>query len=173
MALAINSRLPDDIEVLEAGEAPASFDAIRCAVTKQYTYTIHNTERRPLGLRHMVYHYWQPLNAERMNATAARLVGEHDFEGFSAAGHGRESTVRTIHRCDVKRDGERIVITVEGSGFLWNMVRIIAGTLLEVGRDHFEPTRIDEILDTADRQLAGPTVPPNGLCLEWIRHANL
>lgn len=170
MAMAINSRLPDDIEVLEASEADPNFDAIRQAVTKQYTYTIHNTERRPLGLRHMVYHYWQTLDAERMNAAARRLVGEHDFEGFSAAGHGRESTRRTIHRCEVKRDGGKVVITVEGNGFLWNMVRIIAGTLLEVGRGRFEPQRIDEILATADRQLAGPTLPPNGLCLEWIRH---
>lgn len=171
MAMAINSRLPDDIEVLEASEVAPSFDAIRMAVTKQYTYTIHNTERRPLGIRHMVHHYWQPLDAERMNTAAQRLVGEHDFEGFSAAGHGRESTVRTIHRCEVHRDGDKVIITVEGNGFLWNMVRIIAGTLLEVGRGHFEPQRIDEILATADRQLAGPTLPPNGLCLEWIRHA--
>jgi tRNA pseudouridine(38-40) synthase len=92
MAMAINSRLPDDIEVLQASEVAPSFDAIRMAVTKQYTYTIHNTERRPLGIRHMVHHYWQPLDAARMNAAAQRLVGEHDFEGFSAAGHGREST---------------------------------------------------------------------------------
>ena len=173
MAMAINSRLPDDIEVLEATQADPAFDAIRCAVTKQYTYTIHNTEHRPLGLRHMVYHYWQPLDAERMNAAARRLVGEHDFEGFSAAGHGRETTRRTIHRCDVNRDGGRVVITVEGNGFLWNMVRIIAGTLVEVGRGHFEPTRIDKILSTTDRQLAGPTLPPNGLCLEWIKHGDL
>ncbi len=173
MAMAINSRLPDDIEVLEAEEASPSFDAIRQAVTKQYTYTIHNTERRPLGIRHLVHHYRHPLDAARMNAAAERLIGEHDFEGFSAAGHGRESTVRTIHRCEVNREGDRVVITVEGNGFLWNMVRILAGTLLEVGRGHFEPTRIDEVLSTADRQLAGPTLPPNGLCLEWIRHADL
>ena len=108
-----------------------------------------------------------------MNAAAARLVGEHDFEGFSAAGHGRESTIRTIHRCDVTRNGEQVIITVEGSGFLWNMVRIIAGTLVEVGRGLFEPQRIDEILKTTDRQKAGPTLPPNGLCLEWIKHRNL
>jgi len=170
MAMAINSRLPDDIEVRQAEEVSPAFDSIRDAVTKQYTYTIHNTLRRPLGLRHLVYHYWQVLDADAMNQAAAGLVGEHDFEGFSAAGHGRESTVRTIHRCEVRRDGEQIVITVEGSGFLWNMVRIIGGTLLEVGRGHFEITRIDDILSTADRQLAGPTLPPNGLCLEWIRH---
>jgi tRNA pseudouridine38-40 synthase len=173
MAMAINSRLPNDIEVREAEEVAPAFDAIRCAVTKQYTYTIHNTDRRPLALRHIVCHCRHPLDAEAMDAAAARLLGEHDFEGFSAAGHGRESTVRTIHRCEVKREGERVTITVEGNGFLWNMVRIIAGTLVEVGRGHFEPTRIDEILDTTDRQRAGPTLPPNGLCLEWIRHGDL
>jgi tRNA pseudouridine38-40 synthase len=170
MAMAINSRLPKDIEVREAVEVQPGFDAIRCAVTKQYTYTIHNTERRPLGLRHLVHHYRHVLDAEAMDAAAGRLLGEHDFEGFSAAGHGRESTVRTIHRCGVKRDSEQVTITVEGNGFLWNMVRIIAGTLVEVGRGRFEAEQIDEILRTADRQLAGPTLPPQGLCLEWIKH---
>ena len=170
MANAINSRLPEDVEVRDVQRVSQDFDSIRDAVTKQYTYTIHNTERRPLGQRHLVYHYWQRLDEALMNDAAARLVGEHDFEGFSAAGHGRESTVRTIHRCDVRRDGDQVVITVEGNGFLWNMVRIIAGTLLEVGRGHFEPTRIDEIIRSTDRQLAGPTLPPGGLCLEWIRH---
>ncbi len=173
MAMAINSRLPDDIEVREAVEVSPAFDAIRCAVTKQYTYTIHNTDHRPLGLRHMVYHTRHTLDAQAMDAAAGRLLGEHDFEGFSAAGHGRESTVRTIHRCGVERDGDRVMITVEGSGFLWNMVRIIAGTLVEVGRGRFEAVHVDEILKTADRQLAGPTLPPNGLCLEWIRHGDL
>ncbi len=170
MAMAINSRLPKDIEVLEADEVSSGFDAIRCAVTKQYTYTIHNTGCRPLGLRHLVHHYRHALDADVMDAAAGRLLGEHDFEGFSAAGHGRESTVRTIHRCGVKRDGDQVVITVEGSGFLWNMVRIIAGTLVEVGRGRFEVEQIDEILRTADRRLAGPTLPPGGLCLEWIEH---
>jgi len=170
MTMAINSRLPDDVEVRQAEVVGSEFDAIRCAVTKQYTYTIHNIDERPLGLRHLVYHYRHALDADVMDAAAKRLVGEHDFEGFSAAGHGRESTVRTIHRCDVKRDGGQVVITIEGNGFLWNMVRIIAGTLIEVGRGRFEPDHIDEILRTADRQLAGPTLPPQGLCLEWIKH---
>lgn len=113
---------------------------------------------------------WYDLDVDRMNDASARLVGEHDFEGFCAAGHGRESTVRTIHRCEVRRDGDRVVITVEGNGFLWNMVRIIAGTLVDVGRGLYEPQRIDEIFETTDRQRAGQTLPPQALCLEWIRH---
>ncbi len=173
MALAINSRLPDDMEVRSVERVDAGFDAIQHAVTKQYTYAIHNADHRPLAMRHTVYHCWYELDIDRMNDAAARLMGEHDFEGFSAAGHGRESTIRTIHRCDVKRQGDRVTITVEGSGFLWNMVRIIAGTLVEVGRGLFEPARINEILESTDRQKAGPTLPPQGLCLEWIRHGDV
>jgi tRNA pseudouridine38-40 synthase len=173
IALAVNSRLPEDIEVRGVEVVDPTFDAIKDAVTKQYTYAIHNSDYRPLTLRHTVYHCWYELGIDRMNDASARLVGEHDFEGFCAAGHGRESTVRTIHRCDVQREGDRVVITVEGNGFLWNMVRIIAGTLVEVGRGRFEPERIDEILETTDRQRAGPTLPPQALCLEWIRHGDM
>lgn len=170
MALAINSRLPDDVEVRNVQIVDPYFDSIKDAVTKQYTYTIHNADHRPLELRHTVYHCWYELDIDRMNDAASRLVGEHDFEGFCAAGHGRESTVRAVHRCEVRRDGERVIITVEGGGFLWNMVRIIAGTLVDVGRGLYEPERIDEIFETTDRQKAGPTLPPQALCLEWIRH---
>jgi len=105
-----------------------------------------------------------------MNDAAARIVGTHDFEGFAAAGHNRATTVRTVLACHVHREPPELIITVQGTGFLYNMVRIIAGTLVEVGRGHFEPERVDEIRNTADRQLAGPTLPPNGLCLEWIKH---
>lgn len=171
MALAINSRLPEDVEVRSVEVVDPDFDSIKDAVTKQYTYTIHNSDHRPLTLRHTVYHCWYDLDIDRMNDAAARLVGEHDFEGFCAAGHGRESTVRTIHRCDVSRDGDQVTITIEGNGFLWNMVRIIAGTLVEVGRSHYEPDRINKILETTDRQKAGPTLAPQALCLEWIKHS--
>jgi tRNA pseudouridine38-40 synthase len=170
MKQAINGRLPDDVEVLEIDYAEPTFDVIQDVVTKQYRYRLFNTDRRPLERRWVVYHCWLELDVDRMNAAAARLVGTHDFEGFSAAGHGRTTTVRTIHRCTVERVGEEVHILVEGDGFLYNMVRIIAGTLVEVGRGRFEPTRIDEILATRDRQRAGPTLPPQGLCLEWIRY---
>lgn len=168
LADAMNSRLPADIDVLAAEPVPDTFHAIRDVATKQYQYRIFNASRRPLLRRHLVSHIWQPLDEARMDAAAARLVGSHDFEGFAAAGHGRESTVRTIHRCSVHREQEDVVITVEGDGFLWNMVRIIAGTLVEVGRGKFDADRIDTILRTTDRQLAGPTLPPQGLCLMWI-----
>jgi tRNA pseudouridine38-40 synthase len=174
---AINSRLPEDVEVLSAEEVPATFDAISDAVRKQYRYRLFNSSRRPLLLRHGVWHCWLKLDIDRMNAAAKRLIGTHDVAGLAAADHGRTSTVRTIFNCFVEQpavfldEGPQVHIVVEGSGFLYNMVRIIAGTLVEVGRGRFEPAVIDEILATGDRRKAGPTLPPQGLCLEWIQYA--
>jgi tRNA pseudouridine38-40 synthase len=170
MALAINARLPADVEVRDVQPARADFDATRHAVDKQYRYRIWNTDRRPLGVRHQVYHYWVPLDAGRMNEAAGRLAGEHDFAGFATAGHGRLSTVRSVHACAVHRQDDEIHLTISGSGFLYNMVRIITGTLIEVGRGKWPPEYVDRILDEADRRLAGPTVPPSGLCLQWIAY---
>ncbi|QNN23142.1 tRNA pseudouridine(38-40) synthase TruA [Planctomycetales bacterium ZRK34] len=170
MAMAINARLPADIEVREVQPVADDFDATRDAIDKQYCYRIWNADRRPLGLRHQVYHYWVPLDAERMNQAAGRIVGEHDFAGFATAGHGRLSTVRTVHTCEVQRHGDQVHLTVSGSGFLYNMVRIITGTLIEVGRGKWPPEHVDRILAEADRRLAGPTVPPGGLCLQWIAY---
>ncbi len=170
LATAINSRLPQDVEVVSAEPAPTTFDAISDAASKQYRYRIHNTTRRPLAIRHTVWHCWIPLDTTAMAAAAARIVGTHDFEGFAAASHGRATTVRTVLRCEIERHDPELHIVVEGTGFLYNMVRIIAGTLIEVGRGHFQPNRIDQILATCDRRQAGPTLPPTGLCLEWIKY---
>ncbi len=167
---AINDRLPDDVEVRDIEPTRPDFDAIGDAVTKRYRYLVFNAQRKPLALRRTTYHFWHPLDLDRMNDAAARLVGRHDVAGLAAASHGRDNTVRTIHRCDVSRQDEIVAIAVEGDGFLYNMVRIIAGTLVEVGRGKSEPSCIDQILATQDRRLAGPTLQPQGLCLEWIRH---
>lgn len=172
MAMAINARLPGDVEVRDVAIAAPDFDATRDAIDKQYRYRIWNTTRRPLGLRRMVYHYWVPLDTTLMDDAAQHLVGEHDFAGFATAGHGRLSTIRTVHACRVQRHDDEVHLTISGGGFLYNMVRIITGTLIEVGRGHWPVDRVDEILAAADRTLAGPTVPPSGLCLEWIRYGN-
>jgi tRNA pseudouridine38-40 synthase len=187
---ALNGRLPGDVLVLDACAVAASFDPVGDAVEKGYTYTLHVSRDRPLFDRHLVQHVWVPLDLESMRAAAARLVGEHDFAGFAAAGHGRGSTVRTIFSCDVVRAGDapgwrhadpagrsepwatRLRIDISGSGFLYNMVRIIAGTLVEVGRGRIEPGAIGEILASRDRARAGPTLPPTGLCLEWVKYGS-
>jgi len=171
IASAVNSRLPNDVEIRSAQIAPARFDAISDATSKQYRYRIFNTAQRPLDKRHTVYHCWTPLDITLMSDAAARLVGTHDFEGFAAAHHGRTTTVRTVLRCEVlTTDAPEVHIVVEGTGFLYNMVRIIAGTLVEVGRGRFTPDVVDRILQSHDRRQAGPTLPPQGLCLEWIKH---
>lgn len=173
MAMAFNSRLPDDVEIRSVEPVHDGFDVIRDVVDKQYRYRIWNRPQRPLGLRHMVHHCWLDLNVSDMADAAQRFVGEHDFAAFTNAGHGRESTIRTVHHCtiDSPTAGE-IHLVIRGNGFLYNMIRIIAGTLVEIGRGHWTPDRIDELLASGDRQRSGPTLPPNGLCLEWIRYAS-
>lgn len=170
LAKAINGRLPADIEVREVLPVDRTFHAIRGAVNKQYRYRVWNVSERPLQHRKYVYHFWPNLDDARLADAAARFVGTHDFAGFAAADHGRTTTVRTIHKCEVVRDGKEVQFIVQGSGFLYNMVRIISGTLIEIGRGRFEPQVVDEVLATCDRSKAGPTLPPEGLWLEWIEH---
>ena len=170
MTHAINSRLPEDMEVVSAQPVPSTFNAIDDARVKQYRYRIFNTERRPLNVRHAVYHCWTPLALEPMREAGRRLIGTHDFAAFAAAGHNRVSTVRTIFDCRVEVSEPEVHILVEGGGFLYNMVRIIAGTLLDVGRGRFGPDVIDKMLATRNRNDGGPTLPPSGLCLEWIKY---
>ena len=176
---AINSRLPPDVLVLAATAAPADFDPIGGAERKRYSYTFHVSRHRALWDRAYVHHLWTPHDAELMDRAAAHLVGTHDFAGFAAAGHGRLTTVRTIFACRVSRlpspDGvdpgaHRIRIEVEGSGFLYNMVRIIAGTLADVGRGRTDAGAMPAILASRVGARAGPTMPASGLCLEWIRY---
>jgi tRNA pseudouridine38-40 synthase len=179
---AINSRLPEDALVVAAEPVHESFNPIRDCISKGYSYTLHVTApsrgHRPLWDRHYVHHIWTPLEMDRMKAAAELLTGEHDFAAFAAAGHGRMTTVRTVHACEVgswpgEHDGEaRVRINISGSGFLYNMVRIIAGTLVEVGRGRIEAGDIPAIIAGKDRRRAGPTFPAPGLCLEWIRYAD-
>lgn len=178
---ALNSRLPADVLVRSAEIAADAFDPIRGATSKAYSYTIFNSRQRPLWDRRTSLHIWHELDAARMHDAAGLFVGEHDFAGFAAAGHGRLTTVRTVFSCAVRAEpiaaelpgeasGQRLTIDITGSGFLWNMVRIIAGTLVEAGKGKIMRDQVRAALATGDRRLAGPTLPPHGLCLEWIRY---
>ena len=166
---AINHQLPGDIVVREINAVADSFDAIHSTFRKRYQYFIWNSPERPVFLNELVWHRWQKLDVEAMSAAAALFVGRHDFASFARPGHGREHTVRTVHGCDVSTRPPKLVIGVEGSGFLWNMVRIIVGTLVQVGIHRHPPGCITEMLEARDRQAAGPTAPPQGLYLQWIR----
>lgn len=161
----LNALLPDAITIRELREAPAEFDARRGARGKHYRYTIHNARVIPPLTRRAAHHVHGALDLPAMADAAARLVGRHDFAGFRSASCERETTVRTLYRCTIAAQAPTIRIDVEGTAFLKNMVRIIAGTLIEVGLSKRPPSCIDELLASGDRTQAGITAPPHGLCL--------
>lgn len=173
---AINARLPDDVLVVRAEVVPEAFNPITDCVSKGYSYRIWTGRDRPLWERRGCLHVWHELDHRLMHEAARVFVGEHDFAAFAAAGHGRKSTVRTIFDCSVVRESEHMLLmTISGNGFLWNMVRIIAGTLIECGRTgpngpKMSVETVREALATGDRRKAGPTLPPHGLMLEWINY---
>lgn len=170
---AIGHRLPQDVGLVQADFVRPEFHATLCALRKLYRYRIFNHERRPVEqqLCGVVAHFWLPLSAERMREAAQAWVGRHDFAGLASAGSPRDCTIRSIFRVDVERVEDEIRIDVEGDGFLYHQVRNMVGTLIEIGRGHWPVERAAEILAARDRRTAGPTAPPHGLCLQWIRYA--
>lgn len=166
---AINARLPEDIIIRAIEQAPDSFDAIFSTRSKRYQYFIWNHPDRPVFFPDLAWHRWQPLQIEPMRGAARSFEGEHDFTSFARPGHGREHAIRTIQSCRVSARGAKIVISVEGSGFLWNMVRIMVGTLVAIGLGKRIPEDIAGMLAARNREAAGPTAPPHGLFLHWIR----
>ena len=165
MIYAINQRLSEDIRVQSSTEVAGDFHPRHTESRKTYEYRIYNTGvQNPMKRRFALWDYHN-LDINKMKEAAAYLVGEHDFKSFCSADTKVESTVRTIYRLSVEKNGEDIVISVCGNGFLYNMVRIIAGTLLEVGKGKIEPIAMVEILKARDRQAAGPTAPAHGLSL--------
>lgn len=165
----VNAKLPGNILVHKIEPVPESFDAIRSTISKRYQYSIWNAPDRSPFLNDLAWHRWFKLDIDAMRTAAKHLIGEHDFASFAKPGHGRENTIRTVHDCSVTFRQPRLVIGVEGSGFLWHMVRIIVGTLLEVGLKRTAPEELPEIIAAKDRTAAGPTAPPQGLYLQWIR----
>jgi len=169
MRRAVNHALPSDILVKWIDAVPSTFEAIKSTESKRYQYAIWNHKDRPVFFADLAWHRWRKLKLEAMKEAAAHFVGEHDFASFARPGHGREHTMRTIHCCEVSWRGPRVVIGIEGSGFLWNMVRIMVGTLVEVGMGRYEPDEIPRMLEARDRLAAGPTAPAHGLYLQWIK----
>ena len=171
LPLALNQHLPPDIRALEARVVPDDFHARYAAHTKTYLYRIHNSQiDSPFAAR---YYTKVPgrLDADRMQQAAQYFVGKHDFlalcaSGSSAAAHG--DTVRTITACDVQRRGDDIDITVTADGYLYNMVRILAGTLCEAGAGRLAPEAVPGILASRDRKNAGPTLAAKGLFLKSV-----
>ncbi|MCH2138792.1 MAG: tRNA pseudouridine(38-40) synthase TruA [Phycisphaerales bacterium] len=172
---AITARLPDDIQVLQAEVVPDAFNVIGDVEAKGYRYSIAHGRKesctRPLFDRHWTAWTAWPLDIELMRQAARDVVGRHDFAAFTRVNHARESTIREVHACEVTASHDaRLHIDVSGEGFLWNMVRIIAGTLVEIGAGRRAVDSIPATLASGDRAQAGATFPPEGLCLEWIRY---
>ncbi len=165
ICFALNQRLPEDIRVQSSEEVPADWHPRKANCTKTYEYKVLNRKiSMPLERLYAHFCYFN-LDLDKMREAAAYLVGEHDFKSFCTVRTQAEETVRTIYSLDITKQDDMITIRISGSGFLYNMVRIIAGTLLEVGMGAYLPEHVEEILDARDRQAAGRTAPARGLTL--------
>lgn len=170
ISFALNQRLPEDIVVQESCQVPEDFHPRFSKSRKTYEYRILNCRfRQPLE-RRTSYFYHYPLDVSAMQKAAAYLVGEHDFTSFASVHAQTNTYVRTIYALDVVREGDMIRIRVQGNGFLYNMVRIIAGTLIQVGAGIKKPEDMESILAGKDRELAGPTAPAHGLTMIGLEY---
>ncbi len=166
----MNTLLPPDIAVLSCEEAPEDFHARYCTRGKEYVYLIANTPQRDVFQQKLAYHYPYELDIDKMNEAAQLLVGEHDFAAFCRAeGKARmKSTVREIYSFRAERNGTNVELRISGSGFLYNMVRICAGTLIYINEGKLTLDDVRRALETGDRSLAGKTLPPEGLYLNRV-----
>ena len=161
----LNRYLPDAIAVREVKEAAPRFHARYNALGKTYRYTCHTSPVKPVFDRKYVTLLDYDPDVEKMRQAAAYLLGENDFASFCGNPRMKKSTVHLVDHIAIERRKDRVVFTFHGTGFLQNMVRIMVGTLLEVGRGYWTPEQVRDILAARDRKQAGPTAPPEGLCL--------
>lgn len=169
-SFALNQRLPEDIRIQESCEVDADFHPRYADTVKTYEYNILNRRFELPSKRLYAAFCYYPMDIERMNQAAAYLVGEHDFKSFCSAGAQVQTTIRTIYAVNVTKDDDMVHVRITGNGFLYNMVRIIAGTLMQVGTGLMEPEQVKEILEARDRSKAGPTAVAKGLTLVEIRY---
>ena len=165
LPFAVNTHIPEDIVVKAAYEVAEDFNAIGSCIKKEYTYRIYNSLFKNPFYVDRAYFYPKKLDEEFLNRAAHQFVGTHDFRAVRSVGTETKSTVRTIYWCDVTRNGDLLELKVCANGFLYNMVRAITGTVLYAAEGKFAPEDIPVILESGDRRLAGPTVPPGGLYL--------
>ena len=170
ISYALNQRLPEDIVVLDSTEVSDDFHPRFSKSRKTYEYRILNRTFRDPTRRLDTHFFHYPLDVAKMNEAAKFLIGEHDFASFCAANAQSETTIRTIYEASVVRDGDIIRIRVTGNGFLYNMVRIIAGTLIKIGDGDMPASAMKQIIEAADRSAAGPTAPANGLTMIGLEY---
>jgi tRNA pseudouridine38-40 synthase len=170
LSIALNTSLPADLSARDAAQVERNFSARASALERRYTYSIVNRRDPSALVRRFAHHEYRPLDLERMRAAAAYLVGEHDFVTFCGGLPERGgTTVRSVYAIEIEREestfGGLVLVRVRGAGFLHRMVRILTGTLLDVGAGRREPADVAAMLAARDRRAAGPTAPPQGLCL--------
>lgn len=169
---ALNRFLPDSIVIQDSWEVPVDFHPRHCNTRKTYEYRILNTAVPLPQKRNFTWHVAGSIDIEKMKEAAAYIVGEHDFKSFCCVRTQAESTVRTIYSLEVLQEGSEIIIRIKGNGFLYNMVRIITGTLIQVGKGRFMPEYVKQMLEAKDRTVAGQTAPPQGLTLVGIEYVD-
>ena len=168
ISYALNQRLPEDIRIQLSEEVEPDFHPRYCDSEKTYEYRILN-RRFPVPTERLYsYFYHYKLDVDKMKEATSYLIGRHDFASFCGSGAQVKTTIRTVTSMDVWRDGDMVTIRISGTGFLYNMVRIISGTLIEIGNGQYPPERMDKILKACDRAAAGPTAPAQGLTLMGI-----
>lgn len=171
ISFALNQRLPADVRIQKSDEVPADWHPRYCDSIKTYEYKILN-RKIPNPVERFYSHFtYVDLDVEKMSQAAEYIVGEHDFACFCSTGSQVQSTVRCVHSLDVEKNGDMISIRISGNGFLYNMVRIIAGTLMQVGMGAYPPEYVKEIIESKDRNMAGPTAPARGLTLVEIGYS--
>lgn len=173
LVLALNRYLPEDVAALNAYDVPENFHARYSCTGKEYVYRIHNSRIKDPFSSAFAYRYGVQLDETMLNREAQAFVGTHDFAAMQSAGSDVEDTIRTIHSFCVEREGEQVLFTVRGDGFLYNMVRIMVGTLLYIAMGRIPPGGIPDILASRDRGKAGKTMPPEGLFLNRVFYDTL
>ena len=168
--IALNSKLKKSIRIQKAEEVDERFHSRYNCKKKTYRYIINNSTYGSAIHRNYEYFIPNKLDIEKMKEAVKYFEGEHDFKGFKASGTSSKSSVRTIYSAKVEKQGDRIIIELTGNGFLYNMVRIIAGTLVDVGIGKIKPDDIPEIINSCDRQKAGKTLPPYALYLVNVEY---
>ena len=169
---ALNRFLPDSIVIQDSWEVAGDFHPRHCNTRKTYEYRILNTAVPLPQKRNFTWHVAGSIDIEKMREAAAYIVGEHDFKSFCCVRTQAESTVRIIYSLEVLQEGSEIIIRIKGNGFLYNMVRIITGTLIQVGKGRFKPEYVKQMLEAKDRTVAGQTAPPQGLTLVGIEYVD-
>lgn len=168
LPLAINSRLPEDVAVMESLEAPEDFNAIGSCIKKEYVYKILNSNIRDPFLEKRVCFYPQRLDMELMRRAAAAFEGTHDFRAVRSEGTKTKTTVRTVYWCRAEKEGDIVTVSVCADGFLYNMCRAMVGTMVYASYGKLLPEDIPQLLRLGDRRLTGPTMPPQGLYLNRV-----